>query len=159
NTTSVAVVESIVLGGDEIDLKLPAGPFVQVTVLGGQLTVGSGLVLSGDISVVNQTVDGNAETGIAVAKLALTYQGNGITGGTGGVLTTSGGLAGFLSGTLSVAAGGFSVGGSLGLRINTTTAAVNRNLFINGQKVAIVFSSSEVAGANGPFVSVFGGGV
>ncbi len=158
NTTSVAVVESIVLAGDTINLQLPAGPFTRITVLGGQLNVGSGVVISGDFSITHTAT----YTSVAIANLAVTYQGNGITNGSGGFILFSGsggGIAGSLSGDISVAASGFSVGGSLGLRINTTTMAVNQTLMVGGQMLPITFAATEVATASGPFISVFGGGV
>jgi len=49
NTTEVAVEESMALAGDAIELALPAGPFVRVTVLGAELDV-AGTVLVGDFS-------------------------------------------------------------------------------------------------------------
>ena len=137
NTGNVAVAESLTLAGDVYSLQLPAGPFLQVTVVGAQLTVTSAVVLSGDFSFSQAA----GVTSLGLANLSLTYQGNGITNGVGAFVFVpagagnTGGIAGTLSGNVSVAASGFSVGGNFGLRINTTNMAVTQSVQVNGQTV------------------------
>ena len=61
-----------------------------------------------------------------------------------------------ISGEVSAAAGGFSVGGSIGLRINTTTQAIDETITLGSHTLRITFSDSEVAANGSPFFQLFG---
>ena len=149
------MAETLTLEGNTLNLQLPAGPFVSVTVVGAVLTVGS-IPLTGDFSFEQVTQQpGNVKKILfAAANVSLTYSGNGITNGQGAFVilpaTTSpasaGGVAGMLSGNVALAAGGggFSAGGSFGLRINTATTAVDESVNLNGQTIAIQFAANEI---------------
>jgi len=154
NTTSVAVVESLVLLGEQVDLALPAGPFVRVTVLGGQLTI-AGTVLAGDFSFDQS----GAVTRIAAVAVELTYDGSGLTNGEGGFILSTGGIAGILTGDVSAAAGGFELGGSIGFRVNTTTGEVHEAIAVGGRTVAVDFGAGEFDSGSGAFFQVFGAGL
>ena len=84
-------------------------------------------------------VNGVKVTKIAIANLEVTYSGQGLKNGTGALLMTPNGVAGFFSGEVALAAGGVELGGSVGVRVNTTGAAVNDAINFNGQTYLIVF--------------------
>src|SRR5262249_40908328 len=142
----------LVLEGDTYNLQLPAGPFLQVTVVGAELTLTSAVVLTGDFSFSQA----QGETAIGLANVSLTFNGNGITNAVGAFVIVpagagnTGGIAGTLSGNVGVAASGFSVGGSFGLRVNTTNHGVTRSVQVNGQTIQVSFTDTEIAGASGP---------
>ena len=157
NTATSAVNESFLIGGQTVTLALPSGPYVRVALTNVAATLG-GVSITGDFSFDQATnADGSSTQRLAIANGSLTFSGNGITAATGAFVISSAGVAGVLTGQIGVAAGGFSVGGSVGLRINTTTAAVNQTITLNGQAIAVVFGASEVAtDATHPFVQLFG---
>ncbi|MEQ1862956.1 MAG: hypothetical protein ABMA13_23795, partial [Chthoniobacteraceae bacterium] len=159
NTGAAAVKTTFAVGGQTIALDVPAGPFLRVTVLGATLNIGgaSGFNLTGDF-LFDQTGTGAAQvTRIAMANVSVTISGQGIKNGEGAFVLKAGGVAGILTGEASVAAGPVSVGGSFGVRINSTTAAVNETIAIGTKTINVRFSDTEVAGAGGSFFQFFGG--
>ena len=151
NTANQAVnARFIVADSPPIDAILPPGPFVRITVIGANLVIGDGgPTLAGDFLFEKSTrADSTSVIRFAVANLSVTYEGQGITNGDGAfvlvpadpLVAGSGGLAGTASGTASVAVGGVSAGGSLGLRINKSGLPVEEHLELNGKTFDIVFA-------------------
>ena len=155
NTGTSAVVDSVTLNGLPSALNLPAGPYVRFEADGVQATIG-GQSASGDFAIEQSGTGNAAVTSIAVANLAVQRGGQGIDSGQGAFVVLAGGVAGVVSGTASIAAGGVALGGNLGLRINTTTLAVAQTLTIDGQAIPIQFSGSEIAQGGSPFFAFFG---
>src|SRR5262249_20802475 len=133
NSTTAAVHETFQVPGQASPtvLDLPAGPYTHISVIGATLAIGGGLSLKGDFSF-DQTA---TATRIGAANVSVDFAGNGIKEGTGGFVITPTGVAGILSGKASVAAGGFSLGGTIGIRFNTGSAAVDQEIEVNGQTI------------------------
>src|SRR3954471_821992 len=66
-----------------------------------------------------------------------------LTGGEGAFAIFTDGIAGFVSGNASVAAGGVEVGGRVLLRVNTTGRSVDRTVTVGGRDPAILFGEGE----------------
>src|SRR5207247_1946754 len=99
NTIPAAVTETFEIAGQLKRLSLPAGPYVRVAVLGGQLTLGSHQALSGNFFFDRTTrEDGTPLTRVAVSDLQVNVSigGNGaaLTQGEGGGGVAGGGGAG-----------------------------------------------------------------
>ena len=84
-------------------------------------------------------------TRIALSGISVTVSDQGIQNGQGAFVLTNEGIAGFVSGTISVApAGGtVSVGGTLGARINTTSGPVDETVEVAGKTLRIKFDSPQ----------------
>jgi hypothetical protein len=97
----------------------PAGPFLRVTAFNTQVTIGGNL-FKGDF-LFDQTTksDGTKTTRVAIANGEVSIAGNGIKNAEGAFLATPGGVAGIISGEIAISAGGLSVGGRAGFRVNT----------------------------------------
>ncbi|MEK7414136.1 MAG: hypothetical protein AAB263_12550, partial [Planctomycetota bacterium] len=131
-----------------------AGPYVRVEGLGIFLNV-LGQTLSGDFSFEQVTKPDNTKvTRIAGNNISIGL-GDGttnfltLTNGQGTFLITSAGLAGKLSGTITVNIPGVTLSGTLALTINNTTQAVNETFNVGGQNVTLSVQA-------GPFVRVEG---
>jgi hypothetical protein len=168
NTLNTAVNDTFAISGSpDIVLALPAGPYVKVTGKNVSVTIGEtgALALTGNFSFEQKqakAADGSNSTvtTLAVTNGAFTYSGNGITNAEGAFILTTDGLAGVISGDVAVASGAFSVGGSLGLRINSGTQAVDETVVLDGRSVSVTFKNTEIAtgsvGSLTPFFQVFG---
>src|SRR5262249_49108239 len=110
NNTTQAVEQQFTVGSSQINLDLPAGPYLRLEGTALQLTV-LGQQLSGDFSLEQITTAAATPVkvtriGIANATLAL---GDGttnfvtISGGQGAIYVTPQGVAGEISGTVQVA--------------------------------------------------------
>jgi len=151
NTSGAPIDRSFVTGGGStVNLAIPSGPFVQIVLDDAQLTIGEAQ-LSGDFAFEQKIVPPVAPetepiilTYFALANIALTVADQGLQRGRGAFLVSSAGVAGFLTGEASVAVGGFEVGGTLGLRMNTTPDPVDENFTIGGNSFDIKFASGDV---------------
>ena len=105
NTIPSAVTETFSIAGQTALLELPAGPFVQVAVLGGEITL-SGNTLSGNF-FFDQGIrdDDTAFTRVAVSDLEVDVDVAGdaatLQEGEGGFIATNAGVAGMISSTAS----------------------------------------------------------
>ncbi|OQY08208.1 MAG: hypothetical protein B6I22_01165, partial [Desulfobacteraceae bacterium 4572_123] len=169
NTSAAAVSESFSLPGtDDILLDLPAGPYIKVVGKNVAVNIGEAdaLALTGTFGFEQQTTDNGAGTLETVTTLAVldgsfTFDGNGVKNADGAFVVTPGGIAGIISGEISIAAGDdFGVGGSLGLRINSTLSAVDVNVEIDGSLIHVGFGENETASGSAggitPFFQIFG---
>ena len=109
-----------------------------------------GQTLSGDLAV-DRTAGGDLVLGFANASLSLGGA-VAITGGSGLLVLTANGVAGRLSGTVTVQAPGVSFGAGLTLSVNTTGAAVARTLTVGTTDVRLDLPA-------GPYLRVDGTGV
>ena len=125
NTTTAAVNQALTVGDQTITLDLPAGPFLRVSGQGVSLTV-LGQTLSGDFAFEKATrPDGQTVIIVAASNVSLDLAGQvQMSNGQGTFVLAVGGLAGRLSGDVTIAAAGFS--GSFSVAINTTFQAVQR---------------------------------
>jgi hypothetical protein len=151
NTSVSAVHETFALTSGSTAFDLPAGPYVRVAFTNVTANLG-GLAITGDFSfdqttrTVNSVTSTTQRLAIGNASLAYTHSGSsyGISAATGAFVISPGGVAGMLTGKIAAATGSFSAGGSIGLRINTTTSAVNQTITLNGLAIPIVFGAAEV---------------
>ena len=133
NATSSPVSESLMLNGDALELSLPAGPFVQVVVLGASMYVAEEPAITADLFF---RTDG-ANIVFAVRNLAVTIGVNAVGGGEGMFLILPTGIAGVASGSVSVSGGGFNGGASGALRVNTTGLARTETINFGGTPFAL----------------------
>ena len=128
NTGRTAVSHTVTVGGTTVALSLPAGPFVSVALLGAKLKLGaSGPVLAGSFALRQGTAgDGSAITVIAATDVSVdvTVGGDGarLVDGEGAFVILTDGVAGYLTGKVTIAAGPVGAGADILLRVNTTTA-------------------------------------
>ena len=84
-------------------------------------------------------------TRIALDNMRVTFSGQGLTGGQGVFILTNEGIAGTLSGTISVtAADNLAVGGTISARVKTFVGAIDETIQLGGQTRRIQFASAEV---------------
>ncbi len=146
NTGTLPVNETLTVAGSPVTVNVPGGPYVRVEVLGAVLRIGAsgGPELSGDFAFDQSTkADGTKLTRIGLTNVAVTFGGQGLKHGEGGLIITSAGIAGVLSGDLDVSGGGASAAGRLGLRINKTGAAVNETITVGTRDIEIKFGAAE----------------
>ncbi|MEA2959558.1 MAG: large repetitive protein, partial [Alphaproteobacteria bacterium] len=129
--------------------SLPAGPFVRVELTiadASRLTVGGGS-LSGSFAFERQA----DATGTLTTLVGLTgvkaWLGSDpsptLTDGQGAFVLTGTGVAGYIAGTAAVSGSGFSAGGRVLLRVNTTGGAVSSTLTVGGVALPIAFTASD----------------
>ncbi len=169
NTMPVPESESLNIDGVPLALQVPAGPFVRVQVIGATLTVnatgaGTGTQLTGDFAFDQSSVAGVTTTRVAIANLQATIAGQSLSQGTGALIVTSTGIAGYVSGVAAVAVNGFTAGAAIGLRFNKTGAPIDDTINLNGSTLEIKFTTGadlfEFYGSGrvtiGNFVSIEG---
>ena len=159
NTGTAAVLVPDGLGGTT---RVEGGPFVQVVAAPLVITFGTGgPVLSASVSVRSATgAGGTRTTVIAVSGGTFTLpsvQATPVLSGVNGILVLApDGLAGRVSGTLTLAAGtlpaGVALAGTFGLAINRTSREVHESVTLDGTTVAMDLPV-------GPFLRVSGEGV
>ena len=176
NTTPVAINQTVTIEGQDIEIATEAGPFVRIVVVGGTLTAGQSVELTGNFTFEQQGAPGSRITVVAFSDVTLEIDPDPTDGDTALLQITNGngvfvfdelGFAGILSGDVAVEVGPFGAGGSVGLRINTRVEGIDTTVTVGGEEVAITFEnatpnvvgSGEVADVNGPFVNVFGASV
>ena len=128
NETGQAVAESVTVGGQAVSINAPAGPYLQISATGARLSV-LGETLSGTFSIQRQTVGSSTTTVIVASGVAMSLGVGGATfvslsGGSGEIEITGGGLAGTLSGTVATSIPGVSLTATFTLVLNTTGASV-----------------------------------
>ena len=152
NTTGVAVDETFVLNGATTTVRV-RGPPLQVAIADAvaTLTTPLGVVgLSGDLVFDH---DGS-RTVLAVTDLTVTLANSGLFGAEGAFLVSTEGIAGIVSGSANVASAGLEVGARLGLRVNSTGAAVaSTTLTVGGRSFTIAFPTAAAV------LELFGSGV
>src|SRR5437773_501734 len=150
NTIPAAITETFEIAGQLKTLSLPAGPYVRVTVIGGQLTIGSHPALSGNFFFDRtERPDGTPLTRIAVSDLQVNVtigsDGAKLTEGEGGFVLLGSGVAGMISGKADVKAGPIDAGARILLRINNTGGAVDETILLAGRAIPLRFGAAEGA--------------
>ncbi|HWG93174.1 MAG TPA: VCBS repeat-containing protein, partial [Mycobacteriales bacterium] len=123
NRRAAAVTETVTVGGQQVVLDLPAGPFAQVAGTGVRLTVG-GLALTADVAFRREgtlTVVALSGAGLELGGATPVVR---LSGGSGLLVLGTGGLAGRFGGTVQLLVPGVSLTGSLQVELNTATTAV-----------------------------------
>ncbi len=150
NTIPTAVTETFQLNGTATTLSLPAGPYVSVRVIGGELTIADGgFVLAGDFGFDQTGTGADRVTRVAAAGVEVAVKiGDDeatLTDGEGGFVVLPDGIAGFLSGKAQISVGGGAVeaGAQILLRVNKTGGAVDESVQLGGRTVEIKFAASE----------------
>src|SRR5262249_48925635 len=154
NTTGTAVAETFNVAGDEVSLTLPAGPYLRVEGLDVQLAV-LGQSLRGDFAFEQLTREG----GGAVVRLAVNHarlafsdgstplislsEGRGSLLIQGGATPAERGLAGELSGQVSVAVPGLSLSGALTVQVNDTPAAIDEAVLVGDETLRLVLPAGR----------------
>ena len=139
NTGRSAVSHTVTVGGTTVALSLPAGPYVSVALLGAKLTLGSGgPQLAGSFAFRQGTAgDGSAVTVVAATDVSVdvTVGGDGarLVDGEGVFVILTDGVAGYLSGKVTIAAGPVGAGADILLRVNTTTGPVDTSVEVGGR--------------------------
>ena len=150
NTGRTAASHTVTVGGTTVALSLPAGPFVSVALLGAKLTLGaSGPVLAGSFALRQGTAgDGSAITVIAATDVSVdvTVGGDGarLVDGEGAFVILTNGVAGYLTGKVTIAAGPVGAGADILLRVNTTPGAVDTSVDVGGRTLSVKFTSGNV---------------
>jgi len=155
NTTLAAVNQSFTVGTDTVTLNLPAGPYLRIEGTGVQIIV-SGQRLSGDFTF-EQATDGGASVTRIVGRNVSLSLGDGtttyvsITDGFGFFLLKGAGVAGRLSGTVSIQVPSVSLTGMFALQINTTGAPVTDSIAVGTQPTSVTaLASADVNGDHLP---------
>ena len=172
-TADLSVTQFTFTLGTGISLGLDPGGSVtihvdpsslSVRVLKGALTI-AGNRLAGDFafdqsSGVTRFAAANVSVAVSVGGASAT-----LTNGEGGFVVLGTGVAGFLTGKASVAAGGIAAGGDLLLRVNETGQIVDQTIDVGGRSIHIAFTTNaatfEVSFSNatltiGDFVTIEG---
>ncbi len=169
NQTGQAIAESVEVGGETLAVDLPAGPFVRIAGTNVQLTV-AGQTLSGSFAIEQSGPAGSQVTVIAASDVTLRL-GDGTTdyvtlsGGAGAFVIkpkqapgVGNGIAGSLSGTVTLNVPGISFTGALSLELNTTLGAVTETIDVGGETVEIELDAGDYLriGATDVELDVFG---
>jgi len=161
NTTGMAINETLTIPGSTGDgVLIQFDTTAEVTTfeaLGAELSV-IGQTLSGDFSFERvATGNGAGDVRIAASNVSLIL-GDGssgivsVTGGQGALLLTGTGLAGEVSGTVTMNVPGVSFDGSFTIAVNTMAAPVSEVFVVGGQEIVLNLPA-------GPFLRVAGEGV
>src|SRR6202020_1230584 len=124
-------------------LNLQAGPYLRISAYGTQLTIDNSITLGGDFFFQDSTQTSNGTTTheIEIGFANITYDGSSsfgsISNARGALIITGSGFAGVLLGTISAAGSGLSLSASAGLEINTTGAAIDQTVTVNGTPVTV----------------------
>ncbi|NMM34119.1 MAG: hypothetical protein HHJ13_09000, partial [Phycicoccus sp.] len=170
NTTTARVTETLAVGAGTVSIDVPAGPYLRLAGTG--ITLGIlGQSLRGDFAFERATAagvdtflgtaDDTTVTRIAAANVELALTAGAarlaITGGTAlFVLPVAGGLAGRVSGTVSLTGiPGVAISGSLAVEINTTNALVKETMRVGAGSITV----NLPAGGTGGYLRFAGTGI
>ena len=128
NTGTSAVSAALTVGGEDVAVDLPAGPYLRFEAEGLELTVG-GQRLTGDFSVekIGTVVRlAGAHLSLDLGGLLTVREGSAL------VLLTGTGLAASISGTVALTVPGVQIGGTLAVQVNTTGGVVAETFSVAG---------------------------
>ncbi|MGB8165867.1 MAG: hypothetical protein WCF18_00050, partial [Chthoniobacteraceae bacterium] len=159
NSTSAPVSESFMVGTESVSLDVPAGPFIRVDVNEidathpATLTIG-GQSLSGEYFFERSlsTLDGTpiirgAATGVKLDLVAGTTPIATVRNGEGAFVITSAGVAGRVSGTVTITPPGGTFSGDFSLALNSSATAIDESFAVGASTVRVTLPA-------GPFVRV-----
>ena len=143
---------------DEAGIALPAGPYFRIAtdLVSADITPPAAAASSIMARFTFEQSGAGADRVIAVgvSDLAATTDGVSLEQGSGAIVITEDGVAGFVTGVVGVAGGGFSLGGGVGLRFNTTGGAVDETVTVGGKNLVISFDHDQ-----GELFALFGAGL
>jgi hypothetical protein len=147
NTTGAAAQASVDTGAAPTVVDVEAGTFVRVRVdnASAQLTSAAlgDLTLAGNLLFEYDAVAG--VTVLGVSDLNLTLAGSSLFAGEGALIVSADGIAGVISGRASASFGDVEIGGRLGVRVNSTGAAVaDTTVTVGDRTFTIGFTEDEV---------------
>ena len=138
NTTTSAVAQQFQVGGTSTSLTLPAGPYFRIEGDNAQLSI-AGQSVSGNFAFESAAGSGNSQiVRVAVSNVSVSL-GDGsqslvtLSGGSGLLIFNSSGVAGQLSGNVTVSIPGVTLVGSLVLQLNTTGAPITESMTFGPQ--------------------------
>ena len=146
NTRLNAVTREFSLGDGIETLTLTAGPFVRVAVLGAKLTLdglGANAVLAGDFFFESSPTLTRVAMANVTVLVDVNGQGASLINGQGALILLTTGVAGTLSGDLSVTAGGLDAGGTLILSINNSGVVVDEAITLGASTLNVFFGEGE----------------
>ena len=140
-------------------LSLPKGPYLRLAATGVDITVG-GVTLHADVSFDRIGPPSSQVTRLAFANVTLSSGSSGVSGDNPGLVsgqgalvfftagshtdsttpatvTTTGGVAGILTGSAQVGSGSFSLGASVGVAFNTTGVVVNQTIPVGTTSIVV----------------------
>ena len=122
--------------------RLPAGQFLRVEASVSLTIPNTDAVLAGNVALEQATSStGVKRLVLAFSGLRVTFGGSDVlTGGQGVIAVLPTGIAGQLSGTITLSQltqGAVTITGTLGLTINQTLAGVNESITVDGQTLAL----------------------
>ena len=150
NGTTSAVNESVLIGGSQVGLALPAGKFVRVVGQNVVLNI-LGQQVSGNFALERITV-GNPPrqvTRLSIDNAAVSFTNGttelvGLHGASANLIVNTIGVAGSFSGQLTTNLPAVQFTGNFNVEINTTGAAVNESLTsAGGQTVSISLPAGQ----------------
>ncbi len=137
NQLATPVTETVNIGGANVNIAMPGGPYLRVDTVGTVLSILNS-DLTGNFSYEQKTTgDGDEVVSVAVTNASMSLKQGGtnlmtLTGGAGYFIFSDGGMAGTASGTITESLGFLTMSGTLSLAINNTDAAVNESYTLNG---------------------------
>ena len=159
NTTGAAVDQTVTVGAATLGVQLPAGPYLRIAGTGVTVTLNATQTLTADVAV-ERTVsygadhapgggDDSTVVRIAATNVALAL-GDGtrtlvsLTNGSAAfLLPAGGGLAGRITGTLTVTGvPGVSLSATVDALVNTTTGAVDEAFTVGGAVLTVTVPAS-----------------
>ncbi len=160
NQSNSAVNENVDILGTNININVPAGPYLRLDTTGSTLTILDSVV-SGNFSYEQKTTgDGDEVVSVAATNASVQLKQGATTlmtlsNGLGYFIFSDDGMAGTASGTVTVApaaADVVSLTGTFSLSINTTDAAVSESYTLGGSTVNIDVDA-------GPYLKIAGDNV
>ena len=147
NSTGTRVTSQVTLGTRTETLDLPAGPYLRVDGTQVVVMIGSQR-LAGDLTFVRSGTGLSVATQITLANVSAAF-GDGttsfvtLTAGTGTFTLNSTGLAGNLSGIVTLAVPGLTFGGTLGLAVDTSASIVH----LTGSGITLTVGGVSITGS------------
>src|SRR4051812_2594125 len=154
NTTGKKIDhESLAIPGstaEPVEVDFQTGAIVKrFQVLGAQVSV-LGVSFSADLAFEQA----GGDLGVVATNVAMTLGPATLSNGTAALLLTPAGLATRLSGAVQVSAPGAQFGGTFGIAINTTTAAVDRTFTLGGAQVALKLAAGPSVRVEGTAITI-----
>src|SRR5688572_6318637 len=155
NSTGDAVQRTVTSGLSSATVSLPAGPFFRVRANDVQATVAlptlGSVQLAGDLLFEHSS----GVTSLGVSDLSITTSITKLFDAEDAFIVRPTGVAGVISGKAAVAVDGVAVGGRVGLRINSTGAAVSSTTITVGDRSnTIAFTETEALDLFGTLTSL-----
>ena len=154
STRSTAFNGSFAVGTVEVDLDLPAGPFLRLEATNAHLDV-TGASLSADVVV--ERVGGVLAVGVSKASISLASGLVTVTNGSGLFVLNGSSVFGRATGTLTETIAGVDLSGTASVAFNTAATDQTAALTVGGQLLSVSVPKSFVGvGISGAVLQVAG---